>query len=80
MPSNSRSPNARSSVGADSITFRHTYSTLLKANNEDVKVVEELMCHAKITTTMNIYTKALTPAKRKAQAGWSMFFWNSLGM
>jgi integrase len=49
-------------------TFRHTYSTLLKANNEDVKVVQELMRHANITTTMNIYTKALTPAKREAQS------------
>ena len=49
-------------------TFRHTYSTLLKANNEDVKVVQELMRHANISTTMNIYTKALTPAKREAQS------------
>lgn len=49
-------------------TFRHTYSTLLKANGEDVKVVQELMRHANITTTMNIYTKALTPAKREAQS------------
>jgi integrase len=48
-------------------TFRHTYSTLLKANNEDMKVVQELMRHANITATMNIYTKALTPAKREAQ-------------
>ncbi len=56
-------------------TFRHTYSTLLKANNEDVKVVQELMRHANISTTMNIYTKALTPAKREAQSRWSMFFW-----
>ena len=49
-------------------TFRHTYSTLLKANGEDVKVVQELMRHANISTTMNIYTKALTPAKREAQS------------
>lgn len=49
-------------------TFRHTYSTLLKANGEDVKVVQELMRHANITTTMNIYTRALTPAKRQAQS------------
>lgn len=27
-------------------TLRHTYSTLLKANGEDVKVVQELMGHA----------------------------------
>ena len=49
-------------------TFRHTYSTLLKANGEDVKVVQEWMRHANITTTMNIYTRALTPAKRHAQS------------
>lgn len=49
-------------------TFRHTYSTLLKANGEDVKVVQELMRHANINTTMNIYTRALTPAKRQAQS------------
>ena len=49
-------------------SFRHTYSTLLKANNEDVKVVQELMRHANISTTMNIYTKVLTPAKREAQS------------
>lgn len=49
-------------------TFRHTYSTLLKDNGEDVKVVQELMRHANITTTMNIYTHALTPAKRRAQS------------
>jgi integrase len=47
--------------------FRHTYSTLLKANREDVKVVQELMRHA-VSTTMNIYTKALTSAKREAQS------------
>ena len=49
-------------------TFRHTYSTLLKANGEDVKVVQELMRHANISTKMNIYTKALTSAKREAQS------------
>jgi integrase len=49
-------------------TFRHTYSTLLKANGADVKVVQELMRHANVTTTMNIYTRALTPAKREAQS------------
>ncbi len=49
-------------------TFRHTYSTLLAANHEDVKVVQELMRHANVSTTMNVYTKALTPAKREAQS------------
>ena len=48
-------------------TFRHTYSTLLKANGEDVKVVQELLRHANIKITMDTYTQALTPAKREAQ-------------
>jgi len=30
--------------------------------------VQELMRHANIVTTMNIYTRALTPAKRQAQS------------
>jgi integrase len=49
-------------------TFGHTYSTLLKATGEDVRVVQELMRHTNIITTMNIYTRALTPAKRNAQS------------
>lgn len=49
-------------------TFRHTYSTLLQANENDVKVVQELMRHANVSTTMNIYTQAITAKKRKAQS------------
>jgi integrase-like protein len=32
-------------------TFRHTFSTLLIANGEDIKVVQELMRHGTATTT-----------------------------
>jgi integrase len=39
-----------------------------QSQREDVKLVQELMRHANISTTMNIYTKALTPAKREAQS------------
>ena len=49
-------------------TFRHTYSTLLKDNGEDVKVVQELLRHASVKITLDIYTQAMTPAKRKAQS------------
>ena len=34
---------------------------------DDVKVVQELMRHAKITTTMEIYTHARMEKKRQAQ-------------
>ena len=56
------------------------YSTLLKANAEDIKVVQELLRHANISTTMNIYTKALTLASEKPKAGWSMSFCTVPGM
>jgi len=48
-------------------TFRHTFSTLLKANGEDVKVVQELLRHANPRTTLETYTQAISHAKRKAQ-------------
>ena len=48
-------------------TFRHTYSTLLKANGEDIKVVQELMRHANCRCTLEIYSQARLQAKREAQ-------------
>ncbi len=49
-------------------TFRHTYSTLLRAIGTDVKVQQELLRHADIQTTMNIYTQAVPDAKRDANS------------
>jgi len=46
--------------------FRHTYSTLLRAFGVDVKVQQELLRHADIRTTMNIYTQAVPQAMREA--------------
>ena len=48
-------------------TFRRTYASLLKANHEDVKVVQELLRHATITTTMNLYAQAFSDDAREAQ-------------
>ena len=48
-------------------TFRRTYSTLLKDNGEDVKVVQELLRHSSIKMTLDVYAQALTPTKRAAQ-------------
>jgi integrase len=47
--------------------FRHSYATQLKANGEDVKVVQESLRHANSRITLDTYTQALTPAKRQAQ-------------
>ena len=48
-------------------TFRHTYSTMLIGNGENVKVVQELMRHANSRCTLDVYTQARIPAKREAQ-------------
>ena len=47
-------------------TFRHTFSSLLRANREDIKVQQELLRHADIRTTMNVYTQAVSDQKRLA--------------
>jgi site-specific recombinase XerD len=49
-------------------TFRHSYATHLKANGEEVKVVQECLRHANSRITLDTYTQALTPAKREAQS------------
>ena len=48
-------------------TFRRTYSTLLQANREDVKVVQELLRHGSSKITLDVYAQAQMPAKREAQ-------------
>src|SRR6266568_6444729 len=47
-------------------TFRHSYSTLLRANGTDVKVQSELLRHSNIGTTLNLYTQAVSDQKRAA--------------
>ncbi len=49
-------------------TFRHTYTTLLTQNNEDVKVVQELLRHANSRITLDLYAQAGMPEKREAQS------------
>ena len=53
-------------------TFRHTYSSLLAAMGNDVKVVQELMRHAKISTTMEVLHPRRMDKKRIAQSKRSM--------
>jgi integrase len=48
-------------------TFRHSFATQLKANGEDVKVVQESLRHANSRITLDTYAQATTPAKRQAQ-------------
>jgi len=49
-------------------TFRHTYSTMLRSAGTDIKVQQELLRHANIQTTMNVYTQAVSDQKRAANS------------
>lgn len=49
-------------------TFRHTFGTLLNANGENPKVVQELLRHASLKITTDVYMQAVSPQKREAQS------------
>ncbi|MGD0546903.1 MAG: tyrosine-type recombinase/integrase [Terracidiphilus sp.] len=48
--------------------LRHTFGTLMKANGEDVKTIQELLRHANFKVTMDVYMQAVTEVKRTAQS------------
>ena len=49
-------------------TFRHSYRSWLDETGAPLTVRKELMRHASIQTTMNIYGKAMTDSKRQAHS------------
>lgn len=49
-------------------TFRHTYRSLLDETGAPMKVQQELMRHASIETTMNVYGQAMPASKRLANS------------
>jgi len=64
-------PAARKANLGDRIgwhTFRHTYSSTLRLLGVDLKVQQELLRHADIRTTMNLYTQAVSEQKRAAHS------------
>ena len=50
-------------------TLRRTLASALVANGSDPKLVQELLRHSNVKTTLDIYAKAMTPVKLEAQ-GW----------
>ena len=48
-------------------TFRHTFGTLMKANGEDIKTIQELLRHSNYKVTADTYMQAITSTKRAAQ-------------
>jgi len=53
--------------GIDKRIGSHTYSTMLVANGENVKVIQELMRHESSRSTFEIDSQARTADKRAAQ-------------
>ena len=47
-------------------TFRHTYRSWLDETGAPMKVQQELMRHASIQTTMNVYGQAMPASEREA--------------
>lgn len=46
--------------------FRHTFCTRFCENETNVKVIQEIMGHANISITMDIYAKATEEKKKQA--------------
>jgi integrase len=65
-----RKAGVESGIGGDIgwHTFRHSYRSWLDETGAPLTVQKELMRHASIQTTMNIYGKAMTDSKRQAHS------------
>ena len=50
-------------------TLRHSYTTLLRQNRNDPKVVQDLLRHASYSITANVYDSAVSDEKREAHSG-----------
>ena len=48
-------------------TLHRTLASVLVANGSDPKLVQELLRHSNVKTTLDIYARAMTPAKMEAQ-------------
>ncbi len=47
--------------------LRHSLATFLVSRGKDVKTIQELMRHAKVTTTLQLYSQAIDATKLEAQ-------------
>jgi integrase len=58
-------------------TFRRSYATLLHGLGTSLAVQKELLRHADIRTTMNIYTQAVPDDKRAAADKLAVALWKN---
>jgi integrase len=50
-------------------SLRHSYTTLLRRNGNDPKVIQDLLRHASYSITANVYDSAVSDEKREAHSG-----------
>jgi integrase len=48
--------------------FRHSLATFLVSRGKDVKTIQGLLRHAKVTTTLDLYSQAIDSSKLAAQS------------
>jgi integrase len=68
FPSDGMTAYSRDYVPLDPATFRHSYRSWMDDTGAPLTVQKELMRHASIQTTMNVYGKAMTDTKRHAHS------------
>jgi len=66
--------------GVNLHALRHTYATRLLEAREHPKVVQELLGHAKMSTTVDIYSHVLMRIKKQAVSGLEQVFNNGTKM
>ena len=47
--------------------FRHSIATFLVSRGKDVKTIQGLLRHARVTTTLDLYSHSIDAAKLEAQ-------------
>ena len=60
-------------------SLRHTFATRMCESGVNIKVIQDALGHADISTTMNIYTDVTKELKKKEFDGLDLFFRNSSG-
>jgi integrase len=59
--------------------FRHSLATFLVNRGTDVKTIQGLLRHAKVTTTLDLYSQSIDSSKLNAQKDMAVAITNSAG-
>jgi integrase len=59
--------------------FRHSLATFLVRRGKDVKAIQGLLRHAKVTTTLDLYSQSIDAAKLEAQEDIALAITSSVG-